>query len=194
MSDKKSKTFEDYTDFLDTKLTKMEVAKLIEVGDLSSFNEEISTILQTFYNHKDNNIKRFGSVFNAIYFQHNSTFTLSQGMANDLVRKDFERHGLKSCDPDAYNDIVHRALAAGIFEKIRDQIGKKAALYKLVMPRYLEPLQRAVGKELLEAKEHKFIEWWDTTKVEDAPVERTYTEEQLKAREVADGLFKRKKT
>lgn len=195
MSDKKSKTFIEYSNFLDKLFAKEELAKLTEISPLGSFNEEIQDILKTFYNHEDGDVQRLGSVMNAIFTQQNGTFTLSTRLANDLVRNDTKRHGFKSCEQKSYNRIIHKCLIGGIFEKIRDPVGKKAALYKLIDPKSLEALQKSAGVDLLKAKETKFIVWWDSTTPQgEVKVERVLTEEEKKAREIADGIFKRKKT
>jgi len=195
MADKKGTTYKEYSNFLDVVFADDEVAKLIRVSALEEFNPEMQEILKSLYSYENGNAKRLGSIINAIFTQQNSVFTLSVRMVHRLVKADQPRHGLASCELSAYNDIVHKALNHNVFEKMRDQIGKKAALYKLVHPQWLGALQKQAGKELLLAKEHKFTEWWDATSEESDSIqkpERVLTEEQKEARRIADDIFKRK--
>ena len=197
MSEKEGKTYQEYSKFLETTFMRPEVAKLCEVSPLDTFNEEMNEILEAFYKNHDSAVKMLGSIFNSIYTQHNNVFLLSVGIVRDLVAADAARHKLTSCNGKSYNFIIHHCLMAGMFVKIREQVGKKAALYELVHPKFLDPLYRVMSKEMLAAKKKRTIEWYDSTdlaEVEDKQPkqERVLTEEQKKARETADAIFKRK--
>ena len=195
----RSKTFKEYSQFLDTHLAKPERAKLSEVSPLASFDEEIRDILSTFYEHPETNIQKLGSAFNAIYTQQNNVFTLSHRIMNELVGIDSQHHGFKSCDDKAFNDIIHRVLSGGIFERIREPVRQsvgtkgKPGLYKLVHPKFLNPLIRLMGKDLADARESRYISWWDKGLVlSNEEKEKDLTPEQRRAREIADDIFKRK--
>lgn len=197
MSDKKSKIYEDHSKFLDENFTKEEMTKLNRVQPLESFNEEIREILKACYDHPDSRIKRLGSILNAIYTQYNTVFMLSVRILRELTPLDIANHGLKSCEGADYNWIIHQCLSLGIFERIRDQVGKKASLFRLVHPRYLDPLYRFVGKEICEAKADKNIEFWDNTNTEGASIkkdDKPLTEAEKRIKERADDILRRSKT
>lgn len=191
MDKTKGKTYQLMTDSLDAIKKQNEVSKLIEISPVESFNEEIQMILNALYDHPESYFKRLATVFNAIYTQQNSVFTFSLGLAQKLIPLD-KKNGFGKPDDKAYNLMMHTALVGGMFEKIRDQVGNKAALFRLTHPMALKELELLMGKEARQAKEDKFIQWWDATNPNgEKRTERVLTEEQRKAREVADAIFKR---
>lgn len=192
MDKSKGKTYQLMTDSLDAIKKQNEVSKLIEISPVESFNEEIQNILNAFYDHPESYFKRLATVVNAIYTQQNSVFTFSLGLAQDLIPLD-KKHGFGKPNDIAYNLMMHKALVGGLFEKIREQTGNKAALYRLTHPKMLLELELLMGKEARQAKEDKFIQWWDETLPSNEPrPDRVLTEEQKEARRIADGIFKRK--
>jgi hypothetical protein len=191
MSKQKNTTYQLMTDSLNAIDKKNEVSKLIEISSVESFNEEIQAILLAFYHHEKSYFKRLGTVFNAAFTQQNSVFTFSLGLAQSLIPLD-KVHGLGRPDDKAYNSMIHHGLSGGLFEKIREQVGNKAALYRITHPKILLELELLMGKEARLAKENKFIEWWDSTNPDEKRTERILTDEEKKAREIADGIFKRK--
>lgn len=183
------------TQFLDSVAEKNEVSKLVEISPVENFNEEIRGIVTALYDHKKTAFKRLGTVFNAIFTQQNGVFTLSLGLAKTLIPLDSAQSGLKSCDDEAYKSMIHTGLSCGLFTKIREQKGNKAALYQLTFPAALNELEKLMGREARLAKDNKFIEWWDATDPDDeVKTKRVLTEEQKEVRRIADGIFNRKKT
>ena len=193
MNDKKNSTYQLMRAALNDIKKQNEVSKLIEVSSAGSFNQEIEEILAAFYDDPEDCFKRLATVINACFTQQNSVFTFSLGLAQDLIPLDL-RNGFGKPNDKAYKLMIHKGLVGDLFEKIREQTGNKAALFRIKHPKILLELERLMGKEAREAKEKKFEDWWDSTLVEEKTVERTYTEEQKRAREAADGIFGRKKT
>jgi hypothetical protein len=193
MDIKKSKTYNLMTESLDAVEKKNEVSKLIEISPVESFNEEIQAILYAFYDHKKPHFRRLATVFNAVFTQENSVFTFSLGLAQKLIPLDSAMHGFGKPNDDAYNAMMHNGMLGGYFEKIREHTSNKAALYRITHPKILFELELLMGREAREAKENKFIEWWDSTNPEEKKAPRILTEEQKRVREIADGIFNNKR-
>jgi hypothetical protein len=163
MVDKKSTTYLEYSRYLESNFVKKEVVKLNETKLLSEFGEELQNVLASFYDHTESNIKRTGSMFNGIYTQQNGVFMMSFRIFRELVAADFKNHGLKSCTDHDYNQIMSDLLSKNIIMKIRKQKGQRSALFRLILPFYLKPLYNTVGKDVVDAKDDKNIEWYDAT-------------------------------
>jgi len=190
----KSKTYLETAKYIDEKTDqeKDKLVKLYETKPLDQFDEDIQDTLAPFYNHSDVKMKRVGTIFNGIYTQNSVAFMMSFRICRELIATDTERHGLKSCTDREYNAVIHWLLKNNVLVKIRDQKGRRSAMYELIEPRFLNLLYKSAGKDLVDAKKDKNIEWYDTkNSIKKADKPLTETERRIKER--ADDILNRSK-
>lgn len=169
---KTSSAYKDYVNFIQANLKKTPGtrtnAKLTEINDLDSFDENIALLLKSFYDDSDTIIVRMATVLNSIYTQQNNVFLISVRLNNDLTKLD-KNNPFESCNSDTHREIMNRFLTTGIFKVLKKSVRRspgvkgKAGLYELAHPKFYGPLVQLMGQDMCKAKKDAFVQWWDDT-------------------------------
>lgn len=175
--------------------------RLTDLRHLHEFDVDIRTILEAFYGSPDLRANRFASFLNAIYTHTSHVFSITYGLANDLIESD-PNHDLKRIDGVRYKNVMSFALGHKYLTELRKPVLSKkgvpgkAGLYELTNPDLLRPLIIMLGETNAEANKIQRIKYYDdknnTTEEEKRQVEHEQTEEQKRAREFAEQLARKR--
>ena len=141
------------------------MVKLTRTKDINSFSDDIFDVLDHFYNNKNKSIKFemgiIGSILNSIFTQQNPTFCLSYRIVENLIKQD-KNLPFNSINGSQYKYVMRLLRAQNIFEQIRESSAKKPGLYDLKEPDLIKKLEEEIGKDVLSAKRHVNINWFDS--------------------------------
>lgn len=138
-------------------------AKLMELKDINEFTEAEQNVLYFFYKHEDPDMRKFGTVINALITQLNMTFTVAVSDLSNLLRMD-PHHSFHGVDGDYYKKIFAKALSRNYLEMLRPAVTKgkrKTAIYKVKIPALYDLLIVKKGTELAKAEEQAILDWYD---------------------------------
>lgn len=135
-------------------------------SDVNDFElSEVGTFLRYGYSSNDPNESKIVTLINAIFTHHSQTFMLTKKSYVDLIEKDTNSK-YKSLNSLEYKNLIRIMLTSGHFERIREPIGRKAGVYKLVCPDILDVLHKLHSAEFFKMQEEKVTAYYDGAKVE----------------------------
>lgn len=134
--------------------------------DIKDFpNKKIQKMLANFYKSTDPIAVRMGSLINSLFTHQASTFMYTRRSLIELLKED-SNHSHKSIDYKQFNILRSTMLNNGIFTCLREPTNNKSGVFKLINKELLDILVEQIGKDFLEAKEKRVLEYYDNGKKE----------------------------
>lgn len=100
------------------------------------------------------------TLFNSIFTHHSQTFMLTRRSFYWLVKKDPNVNS-NSLSGQEYSAMISKMLSSGDFIYLREPVGRKAGVLKVVNPDIVQTLYRLHGKEWFDMQEQKVCDYYD---------------------------------
>lgn len=128
--------------------------------DLSKFDEEIRELLIGFYNSEDKVSVRIATMLNSIFTHQTTTFMYTFETMEKLL--DLDTNNRVSTIKTPENTAIRKNLIDnGFMVCLRPSVGRKSGVYKIVYEPWVDMLAKSIGREFLDKKEQKVLEYFD---------------------------------